>query len=267
MIRTQQLLEQQRQRRLDGKSLEFQFQARLIEEGRCSPILARAIWGIAQEAFGQKLDQQADQLRLGQLLFLAVDAHEPAGKPVAACQKVTVRLTLDADKDDFEVRIQRGLDAVRRARILRLCTEAREQGALLSYEDLAFKLLNCGTRTIVRDVAVLRAEGIVVPSRGQQQDIGPGQTHRVQAVEWFLKGWGPRDEEQIRLEQRPQLLGSGTQIVSQCLAAPLADRVPWHLRPLRHRIVRHASGTTLPEVSPRTRPTGLGTTRVAGGRH
>ena len=57
MIRTQQLLEQQRQRRLDGKSLEFPFQARLIEEGRCSPILARAIWDIAQEALGQKLDQ------------------------------------------------------------------------------------------------------------------------------------------------------------------------------------------------------------------
>ncbi len=192
MIRTQQLLEQQRQRRLDGKSREFQFQARLIEEGRCSPILARAIWEIAQEAFGQKLDQQVDQLRLGQILFLAVEAHEPAGKPVAACQKVTVRLTLDADKDDFEVRRERGLDAVRRARVLRLCTEAREQGALLSYEDLAFKLLHCGTRTIVRDVAGLRAEGIVVPSRGQQQDIGPGQTHRVQAVEWFLKGWEPQ---------------------------------------------------------------------------
>src|SRR5439155_7279659 len=141
MIRTQQLLEQQRQRRLDGKSREFQFQARLIEEGRCSPILARAIWDIAQEAFGQKLDQQVDQLRLGQILFLAVEAHEPAGKPVAACQKVTVRLTLDADKDDFEVRRERGLDAVRRGGALGSCPERRRKGAFPVYEALAFKWL------------------------------------------------------------------------------------------------------------------------------
>ena len=30
--------------------------------------------------------------------------------------------------------------------------------------------------------------GVEVPTRGQQQDIGPGQTHRVQAVRFFLQG-------------------------------------------------------------------------------
>src|SRR5262249_1832179 len=29
---------------------------------------------------------------------------------------------------------------------------------------------------------------IAVPTRGQQQDIGPGQTHRVQAVRLYLQG-------------------------------------------------------------------------------
>jgi hypothetical protein len=43
-------------------------------------------------------------------------------------------------------------------------------------------------RTLVRDIAVLRRRGLEVPSRGQQQDIGPGQTHRVQAVRLFLQG-------------------------------------------------------------------------------
>src|SRR5712691_10760413 len=91
--------------------------------------------------------------------------------------------------------------------------------------------------------------------------LGTGRNRRT-----FPEKRGRRDEEQIRLEQCPQLLGSRTQIVSQCLAASLADRVPRPLRSRRDGVVRDASGTTLPEVSPVPRPTRLGTTRVAGGR-
>ena len=40
----------------------------------------------------------------------------------------------------------------------------------------------------MRDVNALRQRGVEVPSRGQQQDIGPGQTHRVQAVRLYLQG-------------------------------------------------------------------------------
>jgi uncharacterized protein DUF1670 len=40
----------------------------------------------------------------------------------------------------------------------------------------------------VRDVQALRRRGLEVPARGQQQDIGPGQTHRVQAVRLYLQG-------------------------------------------------------------------------------
>src|SRR5262249_50723786 len=39
-----------------------------------------------------------------------------------------------------------------------------------------------------RDVQALRRREVEVPTRGQQQDIGPGQTHRVQAVRLYLKG-------------------------------------------------------------------------------
>jgi Protein of unknown function (DUF1670) len=40
---------------------------------------------------------------------------------------------------------------------------------------------------------VLRRRELEVPSRGQQQDIGPGQTHRVQAVRLFLLGHQPNE--------------------------------------------------------------------------
>lgn len=141
-----------------------------------------------KEVFGLDPDDADHQLGLGQIKLLAVDASEPAGKPLDQCQKVTVRLTLDDAQEDFQVRIEHGVDGLRRARILRVTAEARDQNGLLSYEDLAFRLFNCGVRTIVRDVNALRQRGVEVPSRGQQQDIGPGQTHRVQAVRLYLQG-------------------------------------------------------------------------------
>jgi hypothetical protein len=122
-----------------------------------------------------------------------VSAEEPAGKALELCQKVTVRLTLDAGQEDFQVRVTYGVEGLRRCRILRLTAEARDQGGLLSYEDLAYRLFNCGVRTIVRDVQALRRRELEVPSRGQQQDIGPGQTHRVQAVRLFLLGHQPNE--------------------------------------------------------------------------
>src|SRR5262249_40382980 len=125
--------------------------------------------------------------------LLVVAASEPAGKPLKECQKVQAELTLDAGKEDYKVRRDYGVEGLRRCRILRLTTEAREQGGLLSYEDLAFRLFNCGLRTIVRDVQALRRREIEVPSRGQQRDIGPGQTHRVLAVRLYLQGHEPNE--------------------------------------------------------------------------
>src|SRR5262249_35122346 len=95
---------------------------------------------------------------------------------------------LEAGPDDFQVRPAHGVEGLRRGRILRVTAEAREQAGLLSYEDLAFRLFNCGLRTIVRDVQALHRRDIAVPTRGQQRDIGPGQTHRVQAVRLYLQG-------------------------------------------------------------------------------
>jgi hypothetical protein len=45
-------------------------------------------------------------------------------------------MTLDAGEEDFQVRLAYGVEGLRRARILRVTAEAREQGGLLSYEDL-----------------------------------------------------------------------------------------------------------------------------------
>jgi hypothetical protein len=188
MLLTQAIEAQLRQGRLDAKTLDSMFRRRIEEGANCSPFVSQAILAIVKEVFGLDPDEPDRELGLGQIKLLVVDASEPPGKALDQCQKVTVRLTLDDDREDFQVRIAHGVDGLRRARILRVTAEAREQNGLLSYEDMAFRLFNCGVRTIVRDVNALRARGVEVPSRGQQQDIGPGQTHRVQAVRLYLQG-------------------------------------------------------------------------------
>lgn len=191
MIRTKILEQQLRQGRLDAKTLDSAFRRRIEEGANCSPFVSEAILAAVKEIFSLDSDEASHQLGLGQIKLLVVAAEEPAGKTLPECQKVAVSLTLDAGQEDFQVRLAHGVEGLRRARILRVTTEARDQGGLLSYEDLAFRLFNCGLRTIVRDVQTLRRRDIEIPCRGQQQDIGPGQTHRVQAVRLYLEGLEP----------------------------------------------------------------------------
>ena len=186
MMRTKFLEDQFRQGRLDAKSLDNLFRRRIEHGANCSPFVSEAILQTVKEIYPLDPDDTDRQLGLGQIQLLVVAASEPAGKPLEQCQKVTVRLTLDAAQEDYRTRVAYGVEGLRRARILRLAAEARDQGGLLSYEDFAFRLFNCGVRTIVRDVQALRKRGIDVPTRGQQRDIGPGQTHRVQAVRLYL---------------------------------------------------------------------------------
>jgi Protein of unknown function (DUF1670) len=188
MMRTRIHEDQLRQGRLDAKTLDSMFRRRIEEGANCSPFVSQAILATVKEVFAIGPEEPDHHLGLGRIRLLVVAADEPAGKPLAACQEVPVLLTLDAGPEDYQVRLAHGVEGLRRCRILRVTAEAREQGGLLSHEDLAFRLFNCGIRTIVRDVRALRRRGIEVPARGQQQDIGPGQTHRVQAVRLYLQG-------------------------------------------------------------------------------
>ncbi len=191
VIRTTAFEARQRQERLDAKTLDNLFRRRIGEGANCSPFVSAAILQFVKEVFPLDPEDLGKQLDLGQIKLLVAAAHEPPGKALEQCQKVTVLLTLDAP-EDYTLRAREGVTALRRSRVLRLTTEALDQGGLLSCEDLAYRLLNCGLRTIVRDMAALRRHGLEVPSRGQQQDIGPGQTHRVQAVRLFLQGKEPK---------------------------------------------------------------------------
>jgi hypothetical protein len=163
--------------RLAAKDAESAIVARICEDFNLTPVLARAHY---EQMFRYFADCGHMGLRPGELCYLAVASEEPPGKPVVACRKVQVSLELAAPEDHGVLR-SRGLAGMRQQRLARLARQAQVQGGLLTVEDLAY--LTClSTATVKRDLAECRANGVAVPTRGQIRDIGPGVSHKTQAL-------------------------------------------------------------------------------------
>ena len=153
---------------------------------------ARELVNVIEEVYFSDPDLQP--LLPGQMKYSCVRSSEPPGKPIKDCQMVTVTLTLlhDDDADGLPYKDKDASIEMRWRRLLRLCDEAREQGGLLSQEDLS-KLLMSDVRTIRRDIAELKKVGIVAPTRGTVKDIGPGVTHKEIAIRLWLEGKEPTE--------------------------------------------------------------------------
>lgn len=147
---------------------------------------------ITEELFFR--DSDLKQILPGQMKYSCVSASEPPGKPIRECQMVTVTLSLlqDSDTEGLPFGAKDASIETRWRRLLRVCDEAREQGGLLSQEDLA-KLLMSDVRTIRRDISGLKKQGITVPTRGTVKDIGPGVTHKEIAIRLWLEGLEPTE--------------------------------------------------------------------------
>jgi Protein of unknown function (DUF1670) len=177
--------------RLESKTLDAQFLTTIQQGLSCSPFESHAVLEVVKEVYFPFLAQAQTAIPLpGRITLVAVCADEPAGKPIAKCQKRTVCLTLHRGAEDDRLLQQGGPDYFRQARIPDLCQEALSQGVLLTREDLAYRIFFVGPRTISRDLATIRkkAEQVVVPLRSTVQDIGPVLTHRVEIVRLALAG-------------------------------------------------------------------------------
>jgi hypothetical protein len=209
--------------RLTAKDAESAIVARICEDFNLTPVLARAHYEQMARYFAAYGQVPA---RPGELCYLAVAAEEPAGKPIAACRKVQVRLELAA-AEDVQVLGSKGLAAMRQGRLARLARQARVQGALLTVEDLAY--LTCSSpATVKRDLAWLRAHGQAVSTRGQLRDIGPGLSHKAAVVQLWL--WGLQFTD---IEQR-------TSHSEAAIGRYLAD--------FRQIAALHARGASVPEI-------------------
>ncbi|MEM7331005.1 MAG: DUF1670 domain-containing protein [Chloroflexota bacterium] len=103
----------------------------------------------------------------GQLVFQAVSAVESPYKPRKYCKLINITLTLFSE-DDIAYRQKHGKNGVpklRQRQIIRMANEAASQGTLLSIDDFALRIFNCGARTISRDVKELQSQGIHIPLR------------------------------------------------------------------------------------------------------
>lgn len=179
-------------RRLKIKSLGQQMEQVAVKGAGLSPWEAKVLVDAIDEVYFR--DPDLKELSVGQMKYSCVSAAEGPGKPLNECSMVTVLLTMidSEDRRDLPGDGKQASVHRRRRKIMRLTEEAREQGGLLTQEDLA-AVLDSDVRTIRRDIGTLRGEGIVVATRGQQKDIGPGVSHRGLAVRHWLEGREPVD--------------------------------------------------------------------------
>jgi len=173
--------------RLAQKQLDQQFMNDIIHGLQCSPFEAKAILDTIYKVYGPYFETSGT-LKPGQILFQVISIDERPSTHLADSKQITVTLTLDAGEEDLLIRKQYGVTGLRRHRIQRVCVEAFQQGGLLTIEDVANRLFNCGERTLSRDLQALRDNHIVLPLRSTIKDMGRSISHRSIIVKEWLKG-------------------------------------------------------------------------------
>lgn len=176
-------------RRLELKTQDQQLRNLAVEGAGISAWEAEVLVDVVKEVYFH--EPTLGPLRSGQTRYECVGIGEGAGKPIRECRMQSVVLTLFEPRTDRAECPEPGASALRRHRVQRLTEEAREQGGLLSQEDLAL-LLCSDVRTIRRDIRELRETlSIFVATRGQIKDIGPGVSHKGVAIRHWLEAMEP----------------------------------------------------------------------------
>jgi len=157
--------------RLRQKQQDVHFVNRLQAGMNCSPFEAKAILNCVYEVYQPFFDNTAS-MKPGQVLFEVVSIENSAKEKLSDCRMKTVVLTLDAGSYDLEIREKESVIGLRRHRLERIANEAFQQGGLLTVEDIANRLLNCGERTVTRDIKALKDSGICLPLRSTVRDMG-----------------------------------------------------------------------------------------------
>jgi hypothetical protein len=149
--------------RLSAKTLDQVFVMRAKEGLGCSQFEAEALTKLIKEVYFPWLSQP-EAIQAGQLAMTTVSADEPEHKPLSKCKTVSIVLTLYAGEEGHQYRLAQGAQGIaahRQRQIVRLAHEALDQGTLLTAEDLAFRIFNCGLRTISRDLKALASQDVV----------------------------------------------------------------------------------------------------------
>jgi hypothetical protein len=192
MIVNTEMRKSQEEERINLRCSQETFTNIITAGSNCSEFEAKQITKKAIEVFD--LGEHSDSQRMfpGQMLWNAIDATEPPGKPLSKCIFKRIVLTLHEIAEDTIIKHRDGSRAKRIRQILRISNEAYDQGTCLTIEDLSI-ILGSDEKTIRTDIKRYRSEhpDVVVPTRGNKCDIGPGVTHREQTLRLFLTGKDP----------------------------------------------------------------------------
>jgi hypothetical protein len=173
--------------RLKQKQLDTQFINTLKQGMNCSMFEAKAIMNAVYEVYHPFFDNTAN-MKPGQILFEVVSIENGPQRRLCDCKMVSVILTLDAGEEDLNIKKQKGVIGLRRHRFQRIANEAFQQGGLLTVEDIANRLLNCGERTLCRDIKAFKDQDIILPLRSTIKDMGKAITHRTLIVKEWMQG-------------------------------------------------------------------------------
>jgi hypothetical protein len=160
-----------------------EFGATLRRDFNLSPIKLVAIKEEVDEIISSLTKKRAP----GDVIYWAVSAGEPAGKPLNEAKLIAAALTLYDPSDMPDKMTNRDINRVsdiKFKKAIRLAAQAKGAGAYLSYADLGY-LLGIHSEAISR--LIKASPGVVVPLRGQSCDIGQGITHRKKIIGLYLE--------------------------------------------------------------------------------
>lgn len=164
----------------------------------------------------------------GQVLYPAVRAEEPAGKPLKDCQYVLVRLTLFA-RSDLAFQQRHPLRELKKRILHRITSEADVQGGPLTYEDLG-RLLFADRKTVGHYIQELRAAGQTVVTRATYTDASATISHHRPIVKLFLLNYTETEIAQ-RLNHT---LGRVEGYIKDFLRICVAHRLGYTVEGIRH---------------------------------
>jgi biotin operon repressor len=165
------------------KTPEQLFINSLRKEYELSPAESGGILELAKSCLFGEVPKQ-----VGKQKFLCASLKAKHGRALKDQEMLEVELSLDGGIEDLDVLRRQGSQALRQLKVLRLTEEAYQQGGLLTQEDLG-RLLQVSSRTIRDDIRELQKDENTVHTRGNDQDIGRGLSHKSRIVELYLKGY------------------------------------------------------------------------------
>lgn len=177
--------------RLRSKTRQQHFLNVMEQDFRYAPKVALAILEEVEKCFFEV----SEQLQPGQQRVILAKLEARPGQALRDTNLTEITWTVNAGLEDQQVLQATDSQTLRQVRIQRLLSEAIEQGAVASQEDLA-QVLHVSVRTIKRDFQVLQKKGVFLPTRGSLQGLGRGQTHKALIVGQWLQG-GTYDQIQL----------------------------------------------------------------------